>query len=120
MLTTSPACSARHSSKRMVRASTRAVSPSREISQELGLTHQEPIRSIVAVGRSMKNRLCRCGRKPLGVADYNNTCVQRRYASRAIANTASFQKYSECFRPSSGLPGSRLDIVQQRREFQTT
>src|SRR6266700_1042856 len=46
MLTTSPACSARHSSSRIVRTSTRAVSPSREIWPDIGLTHQAPMRSI--------------------------------------------------------------------------
>jgi hypothetical protein len=59
MLTTSPACSARHSSSRIVRTSTRAVSPSREIWPDVGLTHQAPMRSIVAVGRSMQDRLLR-------------------------------------------------------------
>src|SRR5580658_5844826 len=59
MLTTSPACSARHNSSRIVRTSTRAVSPFREIWPEAGLTYQPPMRSIVVVGRSMQDRFCR-------------------------------------------------------------
>ena len=57
MLTTSPACSARHSSSRIVRTSTRAVSPSLEICPDAGLTHQSPMRSFVAVGRSIQDWL---------------------------------------------------------------
>src|SRR6058998_3807713 len=49
MLTTSPACSARHISSRIVRTSTRQASPSREIWPDAGLTHQAPIRSVVLV-----------------------------------------------------------------------
>ncbi len=41
-----PAPSARHNSSRMVRASTRGVSPSREISPAVGSTHHAPMRSI--------------------------------------------------------------------------
>src|SRR6266849_3357756 len=46
MLTTSPACSARQSNSRIVRTSTRAVSPSFEIWQDVGSTHQAPMRSM--------------------------------------------------------------------------
>src|SRR6267378_6263489 len=81
MLTTSPACSARHSSSRIVRSSTRAVSPSREIWPDAGLTHQAPMRSIVAVGRSIEGRLLPAvlGRRA-ALADYttprrNADCV---------------------------------------------
>src|SRR5690349_13397394 len=52
MLTTSPECSARHTSNRIVRTSTRAVSPSREICPDAGLTHQLPTRSMVVGRRS--------------------------------------------------------------------
>ena len=57
MLTTSPECSARESSSRIVRTSTRAISPSREIWPDAGLTHQAPMRSITAVVRSMEGWL---------------------------------------------------------------
>lgn len=40
-----------------MRASTLAVSPSREISPEVGLTHQAPMRSVVGVGRSIGQRV---------------------------------------------------------------
>ena len=58
MLTTSPACSARHKSSRIARVSSRVVFPSREISPDAGLTHQEPIRSVVLDGRSMQVGWC--------------------------------------------------------------
>src|SRR5213082_1771155 len=54
MLNTSPACSARQSSSRIVRTSTRAVSPSREISQDAGSTRQAPMRSNVVFELSMQ------------------------------------------------------------------
>src|SRR5258708_37707607 len=57
MLTTSPAFPARHNKSRIVRTSTRTVSPSREIWPDAGLMHQAPMRSIVEVGRCMQDRL---------------------------------------------------------------
>jgi hypothetical protein len=54
MLTTSPGRAARHNSNRMVRDSSRAFSPSREIWPEVGSTHQEPMRSIVMIGGSYR------------------------------------------------------------------
>src|SRR5712691_2292357 len=68
MLTTSLACPARHSSSRIVRSSRRAVSPSREIWPDFGLTHQSPMRSIVVVGRSIRGV----------VIDDTNTVEKRR------------------------------------------
>src|SRR5580704_13616521 len=46
MLTTSPACSARQRSSRIVRASTLALCPSLEICPDAGSTHQSPTRSF--------------------------------------------------------------------------
>src|SRR5579864_1686815 len=51
MLTTSPTWRARQSSNRIVRASTRTLSPSREISPDDGLTHQSPMRSLGSIVR---------------------------------------------------------------------
>ena len=62
MLTTSPARSARHSSSRIVRTSTRTLSPSRDISPDAGLTHHAPIRRRFEPGRSMRDRLSRFAR----------------------------------------------------------
>src|SRR3954470_22959981 len=53
MLTTSPACAARHSNNRIARSSTRAVSPLREICPAAGLTHHAPTRNLVVSDCSM-------------------------------------------------------------------
>src|SRR5207302_3009192 len=54
MLTTSPACSVRHKSRSIALASSRRVSPFREISPVAGFTHHAPTRSRVLDGLSMQ------------------------------------------------------------------
>jgi hypothetical protein len=67
----------------MVRTSTRAVSPSREIWPDVGLTHQSPMRSFVAVGRSIEDwyyplllKQAFLNRKA-ALANYTNTAEKR-------------------------------------------
>jgi hypothetical protein len=54
------------------------------------------------------------GHVPAGIALIDAT------PAGAIADAASFQKYSECFRPSSGLLGSHLDIVSRSSLLEVT
>src|SRR5208282_488742 len=111
MLTTSPARSARQRRSRIVRASGRAVSPSREIWPDAGLTHQSPMRSVVVVGRSMDRVAPRFGRekrrspsiphraeRPTAFQPSGPQGRSAMPAHASIADAASFQKYSECFR----------------------
>ncbi len=42
------------------------------------------------------------------------SCNSQGYPGRATADAALFQKYSECFSASSGLPGSGLGMVALR------
>src|ERR1700685_3948072 len=110
MLTTSPSCSARHSSSRIVRTSTRTVSPFCEISPEFELTHQAPMRSFLALGCSIRDRLlpptCSCieerprrvyqhrGGTPTAFRTISPLAILPQ--SRTTANAVQFQKYSEC------------------------
>src|SRR5436190_18912064 len=95
MLTTSPARVARHTSSRIVRTSSRALCPSREIWPDVGLTHQSPMRSNDAVGRSME------GRVPVIAHDIDGDRGLARWLCRLQCH---YQTHSERFRPGSGLP----------------
>ena len=110
-----------------MRASNLAVSPSREICPDAGLTHQSPMRSVVEVGRSMRDR----GGWPLQwnreatVADYTSL---RRSADLLLRDATStpvsprpllattlhpeFRSIQGVSGQSSGLPGFHLRIVQ--------
>jgi hypothetical protein len=72
-------------SNRIVRASARAVSPSREILKDAGLTRHSPIRSGVVAGRSM-------------LADYINALPSSRellYSPRLGVHFRIFQSVSD-------------------------
>src|SRR5947209_12272 len=86
MLTTSPACSARHISKSMVRDSNRTVSPSLEISPVAEFTRQAPTRRIGFAGAFMQDHLLTD--KTAG-ADFINTRALAREHIRRPNNTAS-------------------------------
>ena len=109
-----------------MRASNLAVSPSREICPDAGLTHQSPMRSVVEVGRTMQDR----GGWPLQlngeatVADYTSLRRSADLLSSDAISTPShhcrcspprcpeFRSIQGVSGQSSGLPGFHLRIVQ--------
>jgi len=83
----------------MVRVSTRAVTPLREISPEFGSTHQSPMRSIVVVGRSMQKPIIRWRRwpslgRPEGAALHAVAMFNDNYD---FALRMSFFEIADCF-----------------------
>src|SRR5579864_7950948 len=97
MLTTSPACSARQSSSRMVRKSMRVVSPAREISLEAGLTYHSPMRSEVTLERSMAAGTIVGVRIGKGARRF-----YQEFAARSVRSKRIFQRDSEGFQDFLG------------------
>src|SRR5438874_13139965 len=92
MLTTSPACSARHTSSRIVRTSRRTISPFREISPDAGLTFQSPTRSGVMAG----------------VREYTNTISVRLPPAAGLSELfRSFQREARIFSEGALVPVRR-------------
>ena len=102
-----------------MRASNLAVSPSREICPDAGLTHQSPIRSVVEVGRTMGDR----GGWPLPlnreatVADYTPLRTSADLLSSEAISTPSH--HCRCSPPRCTLNSEVFRVFQAKaQDFQ--